>query len=93
MISLRRGSRRRTQCYEIWLGGHRFYVSYETLIGYDGPLGQFRRNNDWGPTTGRHMKEMGIYDYEVITQAELEDLEQAAVCHLATALLQERFKS
>ena len=64
-----------SHCY-FTVGKHSFFFSYDTCVGYDGPDGSFRISNLWGPTTGRHMKEMGVYDYLVVDQRDfLEAME------------------
>lgn len=35
--------------------GNTFYFSYDTLIAFRGPKGLRVRQNDWGPTTGKHL--------------------------------------
>ena len=69
-LRLRHATRRNTKAYILELGPHDLYVSYETIIGYAGPSGRFRRSNVWGPTTGRHMKEMDIRGWEEVTNEE-----------------------
>jgi hypothetical protein len=65
MIGLTKGSRRRTECYVVTVGSAEVFFSYETPIGVIG-VGRggervaVRRKNVWGPTTGRHMNEMGL---------------------------------
>jgi hypothetical protein len=73
MIGFAKGSRRKTECYIVRVGSAHCYISYETVIavsGYDekGEWVRLRRTNTWGPTTGRHMSDMGIRDF-----AELDD--------------------
>lgn len=95
MISLRPGSQRNTKCYELRLGSSCFYISYSTIIGAsldDGDTWRtVRLDNVWGPTTGRHMNEMGIRGYEVISDEEMQRLinqsiikagQQLALSHL-----------
>lgn len=65
-ISLEKGSKRNTKCYIVHIGPHDLYFSYETLIGYDGPIGYFRRENIWGPTTGRHINEMCLDNADIV---------------------------
>ena len=35
--------------------GRNFYFSYRTLVAFTGPRGLTVRENDWGPTTGKHL--------------------------------------
>lgn len=71
MIGLSRGSKRKTEAYELEIGRHRFFISYQTIIGYQGKLGNCRLQNRWGPTTGKHIREMEIHDYPIVTDEEL----------------------
>ena len=47
--------------------GNEYFFSYQTCIAYRGQhkghYQRFRRKNDWGPTTGRHFKELGCKDF------------------------------
>lgn len=72
MFSFRKESDRNTQAYIVSFGPHRFYVSYETVVGYSGPLGRCRVENVWGPTTGRHLAEFGIKDAPIVSDDEIE---------------------
>lgn len=70
-VSISKGSDRNTQAYIVCVNEYRLYFSYETCMAVDTPYGRFRRENIWGPTTGRHLKEMRVYNYPVIKNAEL----------------------
>jgi hypothetical protein len=56
----------------------RFYISYTTIVAADVNDGDqrlaVRLHNDWGPTTGRHMKDMGVYDYKEVSDSEINRL-------------------
>lgn len=69
-LELSKGSNRNTQCYKMRIGSVRLFWSYETCIGIACSAGRVRRKNCWGPTTGRHMTDMGIQDYD-----EIEDVD------------------
>ena len=71
-VRLTQGTYRNTKAYVLDLNEHTLYFSYKTCIGYNGPLGRFRRNNDWGPTTGRHINEMGLRNWPVVSKEEME---------------------
>ena len=58
MISLTNPTGRKTEARIVEIGAHSLYFSYATCIAYCGPLGTFRRPNHWGPTTGRHFREL-----------------------------------
>lgn len=61
------------------LGGLWLYFSYETCIGmsYGGEC--IRCINKWGPTTGRHINQMGIRDYKEVEYSVLAEKVHAAV--------------
>jgi len=43
-------------CTRLTLGDLTLYFSYKTVVGFDdGIQGTFVRENDWGPTTGKHL--------------------------------------
>lgn len=65
---------RNTRACVVEIGPHAFYFSYETCIAYAGPLGRARRANAWGPTTGRHFRELGCSGFAVVETEELEAL-------------------
>ena len=73
-IELRKATNRNTQAQTLDLGPHRLYFSYETTIAYAGPLGRCRIRNSWGPTTGRHFKEMGCYNFLLVEDKALDDI-------------------
>ena len=70
---------RNTRACVVEIGPHAFYFSYETCIAYAGPLGAARRANTWGPTTGRHFRELGCAGFPVIEPEELAALVLRAV--------------
>ena len=71
-IRLEKGTHRNTQAHIVRINQHTLYFSYETCIAYEGPLGRFRLENSWGPTTGRHINEMGLKDLPIILDQEME---------------------
>ena len=66
IVNFGKATRRDTPCYYLNVAGVDMVISYETVIAasYGGKC--IRRNNDWGPTTGRHMNETGVRDFAVI---------------------------
>jgi hypothetical protein len=43
-------------CTRLTLGDLTLYFSYKTVVGFDdGFQGTFVRENEWGPTTGKHL--------------------------------------
>ena len=74
MLRLRKGSHRNTQCHIVNIGPHTFYFSYETCMAYAGPASErpIRRANHWGPTTARHMNDMGCAAWTTVDDATLD---------------------
>lgn len=62
---------RNTRACVVEIGPHAFYFSYETCVAYAGPLGRARRANEWGPTTGRHFRDLGCADFPIVGPDEL----------------------
>jgi hypothetical protein len=63
-----------TKACVVEIGAHAFYFSYATCIAYAGPLGRARRANVWGPTTGRHFRDLGCGGFPVVGSDEMEAL-------------------
>lgn len=75
MIRLTNPTGRNTKAHCVYIGDRCYFFSYETCVGYTGPgldgdYKAIRRENVWGPTTGRHMNEMGIRDFHVLPEEE-----------------------
>ena len=70
MVRLEKGSDRNTQAYNVYLGSFTLHFSYETCIAIRTPYGAFRIPNMWGPTTGRHFKEMRCDKYIMVEDQE-----------------------
>jgi hypothetical protein len=69
-VSARRATIRATplnsiQVFDVWM-----LVSYETIVAFRFGSQKARIVNSWGPTTGRHLKEGGAYDWP---QYEVEE--------------------
>lgn len=45
----------RPNCTEVEANGMTYLFSYSTCVGFYGPRGRIMRQNDWGPTTGKHL--------------------------------------
>ncbi len=71
MIRLYKGCDRNTQAHIVEFGQYRMYFSYQTCVAVDSPYGRFRMHNNWGPTTGRHFKDMNVYDYPMVDDTEM----------------------
>lgn len=61
-----------TKAHTLHIGNHALHFSYETCVAYEGPLGRARIENHWGPTTGRHMRQLGVKDFPVVSDDEFE---------------------
>lgn len=79
MFSFDKATQRNTEAYRCRIGQHCLYISYTTVVGYSGPLGACRRSNDWGPTTGRHMSEMGIKGWVEVDEETMHQRVRAAL--------------
>lgn len=80
LIELRKAVNRNTQCHVVRIGSVQLGYSYSTVVsvtGFDqaGNRVYARRKNAWGPTTGRHIKELSAHAWPVIEdEAEFEAL-------------------
>jgi aminopeptidase C len=84
-IKFKHATNRSTKAYKIVLSGHSgshvLFISYETIIGPSNSHGAWRVENSWGPTTGRHMRGMGLTsdDFQVVDKEELNDRVKMAI--------------
>ena len=73
-VSLRNPTGRNTQAHIVTIGGREYFFSYETCIGYRSEFGPaeagIRISNSWGPTTGRHFKELSCGDFETVSDED-----------------------
>ena len=57
-----------------------YFFSYETCIAaegtFDGVHQRVRIANSWGPTSGRHFKELGVKDWKILEDQDFDDLVQ-----------------
>lgn len=80
MVRLRNPTGRNTKAYVLEINGRSFYFSYETCIAFCGVTFakegyvSVRRENTWGPTTGRHMNEMHVRHFDVVGEDEFDDI-------------------
>jgi hypothetical protein len=54
------------------LGRHQLFFSYETLVGYDGPLGTWRVEGAWTRSTNGHLQGFGLAKATPIPADELK---------------------
>ena len=83
-VSLRPGTQRNTKAHVVTVGPHELFFSYQTCIAYRcmPPIGEcytVRIANHWGPTTGRHFREMGVADFKVLSDEEFNATIEAAM--------------
>lgn len=92
MLSFNHASKRNTKCYEINIAGSTFLISYDTIIACHTDEGAVRIENSWGPTTGRHMNEMGIRYWPVVPKAELHQRIRRAIIKAGLTATIDRIK-
>jgi len=67
---------RRTEARLLYLGRTMLYFSYETCIGFqgfsNGVYHAVRLDNSWGPTTGRHINDLGISSLPIVDSDEFD---------------------
>ena len=78
-ISLKNPTGRKTQAHVMTITRNQsttqYYFSYETCIAIkktyaDGAYWSQRLENVWGPTTGRHINELGVSGFEIVDELE-----------------------
>jgi len=62
------------KCGEIYIGEATFYFSYSTIIALAHKSYKIRRENHWGPTTGKHMRHLGCDDFKVVSDEGFETM-------------------
>ena len=86
MFRFYKGSTRKTECYKVVIGGYIFGISYETIVSVRGKKNG-RVVNSWGPTTGKHLKELDAYDLPILSREEMEKLYEGAILDEAERIL------
>lgn len=64
---------RNTKSYSLNIDDVNLFFSYETLIAASYQDKRARVHNHWGPATGRHMKEMEVAHWPIMSSEELEE--------------------
>lgn len=83
IISISNPTGRKTEARVVEIGYLvALYFSYDTLIGYHVGAERRRISNQWGPTTGRHFRELGIAEWES-TNSSPEDFATTAYRRIA----------
>lgn len=76
MIKIENPTGRNTKAHIVTINENEFFFSYETCIAFRGYIGgkymTIRRPNEWGPTTGRHFRELGCKDFDMIDGDKFE---------------------
>lgn len=62
-VSVSRATNRATPLNRVHVFGVSILISYETPVAFEWKGGHARRVNTWGPTTGRHLKDAGAYNW------------------------------
>jgi len=78
-VTVRRATSRATplnwvQVFDVWM-----LISYETAVAFHHNQQYARRINTWGPTTGRHLKDGGAYDWPQYEEKEFNRRLNAAI--------------
>jgi hypothetical protein len=85
MITIANPTGRKTNAHTVIIGDNVLYFSYQTLIAFRGTTADGQRSvrisNSWGPTTGRHFREMGCSNFETVTPEELETVVRYALSY------------
>jgi hypothetical protein len=87
IVQFMKGSERNTQCYIFRLAGIEFFISYNTIIAIRSDEGSVRLDNTWGPTTGQHMKEMGVKDFPIVDQETFQHAIRTSLSKMGSELI------
>jgi hypothetical protein len=67
-FSFSKATNRNTQVYWLMIYGVRVLLSYSTPVAFTGGGDHARRDNDWGPTTRRHMRECNVDGWPIVQE-------------------------
>lgn len=74
------------KCHEVYVGDLTLLFSYETLVGFAIPgVGRVKRENVWGPTTGKHLNSWPA-KYEKVQSKHFQMMESLFDQHLSGTL-------
>lgn len=76
-ISMSTYCNNKARCLE--LGTMRFYFSYDTCIAMSYNGERIRLDNTWGPTTGKHINQLGVREFKVVDDTQFAEAVHAAV--------------
>ena len=71
-VRLQKASNRNTRTHWLCIGEMDVLFSYETPVAFRYGSKVLRRENDWGPTTGRHFKEGGADGWPCVSGDQFE---------------------
>jgi len=66
--------------YSVEIGGVTLFFSYATLIGVWSINRKVRVENQWGPTTGKHINAFGLKEAEVVPFEDIEQIAYREIC-------------
>jgi hypothetical protein len=73
-ITLNNPTGRKTEARVVSIGNNEYFFSYQTCIAFRGKSGgrsySIRVPNSWGPTTGKHFKEMHCDRFELVDDTD-----------------------
>lgn len=79
-----------TKTYRFSIGYHTFVFSYTTVVAYFGPLGNCRRHNEWGPTTGKHLR--NYKHFPEVDAAEMDSRIKNAIAETGSRIVVDRLQ-
>lgn len=91
-VDFRLALNRNTKCYRLRIGGLHLCISYDTIIAAQFGNKFLRRDNEWGKTTGRHMNELGVREWQVGTEEEIETLVREAMISMGHEMAMSRLE-
>lgn len=85
MIGFSRASKRQTESYWVTIFGVDILISYQTPVAFSSNDGtRFRRENIWGPTTGRHLREANADEWTILDEPWFTRELRAAIARRAS---------
>lgn len=79
MISMTNPTGRHTEARAVHMGKLTLWFSYNTCIAFKYNDYKYRRVNEWGPTTGRHMDEMNVRHFDDVNEDEFNQKLDTAI--------------
>lgn len=91
-LRIRKASNRNTNSTDFLIGEYRFLFSYETPVAMKHYTGHYKRENSWGPTTGRHINEFNLHCARICTEEEMDGFIKKAIVETASQLVKDKFE-